>query len=85
MEADRRDGGLVRFVWRITRSHRSPCTSLTGVSNGICVEIFPNYERDPMWFDLPLEQPAIRGDAIAFPTGRASGFPCARKPSIGGE
>jgi L-alanine-DL-glutamate epimerase-like enolase superfamily enzyme len=33
---------------------------LAGAPNGICVEIFPNYVRDPMWFDLPVEMPIIR-------------------------
>lgn len=32
---------------------------LAGAPNGLCVEIFPNYQRDPMWFDLPVQQPKI--------------------------
>jgi D-arabinonate dehydratase len=32
---------------------------LAGAPNGLCVEIFPNYNRDPMWFDLPVEPPKI--------------------------
>lgn len=32
---------------------------LAGAPNGICVEIFPNYSRDPMWFDLPVDPPVI--------------------------
>ncbi|MDQ3667915.1 MAG: mandelate racemase/muconate lactonizing enzyme family protein [Acidobacteriota bacterium] len=33
---------------------------LAGVPNGLCVEIFPDYARDPLWFDIPREQPEIR-------------------------
>lgn len=48
---------------------------LAGVPNGLCVEIFPSYLRDPMWFDLPLNMPVIRegfmhiteGDGFALP------------------
>jgi len=28
--------------------------------NTLYVEIFPNYKRDPMWVDLPVEQPRVR-------------------------
>ena len=40
---------------------------LAGVAHGICVEIFPNYERDPMWFDLPVDQPKIRNGYMHLP------------------
>lgn len=33
---------------------------LAAVPHGICVEIFPSYTRDPMWFDLPVEQPSVK-------------------------
>jgi D-arabinonate dehydratase len=46
---------------------------LAGAPNGICVEIFPNYSRDPMWFDLPVEQPKI-ADGYMF---------CPKKPGLG--
>jgi D-arabinonate dehydratase len=42
---------------------------LAGASNGLCVEIFPNYNRDPMWFDLPVEPPKI-ADGHMFPPNR---------------
>jgi len=32
---------------------------LAAIPNSTYVEIFPNYARDPMWVDLPLEQPRI--------------------------
>jgi L-alanine-DL-glutamate epimerase-like enolase superfamily enzyme len=46
---------------------------LAGAPNGLCVEIFPNYNRDPMWFDLPIEQPKI-ADGYMF---------CPNKPGFG--
>jgi D-arabinonate dehydratase len=46
---------------------------LAGVPNGLCVEIFPNYNRDPMWFDLPVEQPKI-ADGYMF---------CPQRPGFG--
>src|SRR5215471_9933842 len=33
---------------------------LASVPNGLYVEIFPSYERDPMWVDLPVNPPVIR-------------------------
>jgi len=48
---------------------------LAGVPNGLCVEIFPNYNRDPMWFDLPEKQPAIRDGFMHLPDGPGFGLP----------
>jgi D-arabinonate dehydratase len=45
---------------------------LAGVPHGICVEIFPNYDRDPMWFDLPVKQPEICDGSMRLP--EAPGF-----------
>jgi D-arabinonate dehydratase len=33
---------------------------LASVPHGGCVEIFPAYERDPLYFDLPVEQRTIK-------------------------
>jgi L-alanine-DL-glutamate epimerase-like enolase superfamily enzyme len=46
---------------------------LAGAPNGLCVEIFPNYSRDPMWFDLPAELPKIDAGYMFLP----------RKPGLG--
>lgn len=46
---------------------------LAGAPNGLCVEIFPNYSRDPMWFDLPTELPKIDAGYMFLP----------RKPGLG--
>ncbi len=48
---------------------------LAGVPNGLCVEIFPNYNCDPMWFDLPEKQPAIRDGYMLLPDGPGFGLP----------
>lgn len=48
---------------------------LAGVAHGICVEIFPNYERDPMWFDLPLKQPVIRNGEMYLSDLAGFGMP----------
>jgi D-arabinonate dehydratase len=33
----------------------------------MAVEIFPSYEREPMWFDLPVEHPVIRDGFMEVP------------------
>jgi L-alanine-DL-glutamate epimerase-like enolase superfamily enzyme len=38
------------------------------------VEIFPNYERDPMWVDLPVQQPRIADGYMHAPTGHGVGI-----------
>jgi D-arabinonate dehydratase len=40
---------------------------LAGAPNGLCVEMFPNYNRDPMWFDLPVEPPKIADGFMFLP------------------
>jgi L-alanine-DL-glutamate epimerase-like enolase superfamily enzyme len=45
---------------------------LAAVPNGLYVEIFPSYERDPMWVDLPVEQPRIKNGHMVVPD--APGF-----------
>ncbi len=48
---------------------------LASVPNGLYVEIFPSYERDPMWVDLPLEHPKIRNGYMELPIGPGFGIP----------
>jgi D-arabinonate dehydratase len=48
---------------------------LAAVPNGLCVEIFPNYNRDPMWIDLPQQQPRIRDGMMELPSGPGFGLP----------
>ena len=40
---------------------------LAAVPNGLYVEIFPNYERDPMWIDLPVETFHIHNGYMEVP------------------
>jgi D-arabinonate dehydratase len=47
---------------------------LASVPNSLFVEIFPSYERDPMWVDLPLNPPVIRNGYMELPTGNGLGI-----------
>ena len=48
---------------------------LASIPHGLYVEIFPNYKRDPMWFDLPSRSPRIRDGYMELPTGPGFGMP----------
>lgn len=47
---------------------------LASIPNGLYVEIFPSYERDPMWVDLPVIAPKIRDGFMELPTGPGFGI-----------
>jgi D-arabinonate dehydratase len=47
---------------------------LAGRPNTLYVEIFPDYNRDPMWFDLPVQQPRIRAGYMELPSGPGLGL-----------
>jgi L-alanine-DL-glutamate epimerase-like enolase superfamily enzyme len=47
---------------------------LASVPNGLYVEIFPSYERDPMWVDLPVNPPKIRDGFMELPSGPGFGI-----------
>ena len=53
---------------------------LASVPNCLYVEIFPNYERDPMWVDLPVERPRVEEGYMFLPEG--PGFGIALNPEI---
>ncbi|MDZ4763108.1 MAG: mandelate racemase/muconate lactonizing enzyme family protein [Chloroflexota bacterium] len=40
---------------------------LAAFPNTLYVEIFPNYKRDPMWIDLPIEPPRVRDGYMELP------------------
>ncbi len=40
---------------------------LAAIPNGLYVEIFPNYERDPMWVDLPVQPFTIKDGYMELP------------------
>lgn len=47
---------------------------LASIPHGLYVEIFPNPRRDPLWFELPVEQPRIRDGFMELPTGPGLGM-----------
>lgn len=48
---------------------------LASIPHGLYVEIFPNVKRDPMWFELPVQQPRIRDGFMELPSGPGLGMP----------
>jgi len=74
----RRIAGMAHSFGVAMAHHEEPQVALhllAGVSNGLCVEIFPNYKRDPMWFDLPDQQPVIRDGFMQMPDAPGFGLP----------
>src|SRR5206468_5823852 len=72
----RRIAGMAHSFGVTMAHHEEPQVALhllAGAPNGLCVEIFPNYSRDPMWFDLPVEQPKIESGYMF----------CSKKPGLG--
>ncbi len=66
----RRAAGMASCFGVLMAHHEEPQVALhllAGVANGLCVEIFPNYNRDPMWFDLPVQQPEIKDGYMLLP------------------
>ena len=47
---------------------------LASIPNGLYVEIFPNYERDPMWIDLPVEPYKIHQGYMELPEAPGLGM-----------
>ena len=47
---------------------------LAAIPNGLYVEIFPNYERDPMWIDLPVEPYRIHQGYMELPEAPGLGM-----------
>ncbi|HZP00468.1 MAG TPA: mandelate racemase/muconate lactonizing enzyme family protein [Terriglobia bacterium] len=47
---------------------------LASIPHGLYVEIFQNPDRDPVWFELPLQQPEIRGGSMRVPKGPGLGI-----------
>jgi len=48
---------------------------LAAVPHGLTVEIFPNPLRDPMWFDLPEQQPVIAAGLMHLSREPGFGMP----------
>ncbi len=73
----RRVAGMAHSFGVSMAHHEEPQVALhllTGVAHGLCVEIFPDYTRDPMWVDLPVEQPEIRDGYMLVPDKPGFGF-----------
>ena len=74
----RRIAGMAHSFGVAMAHHEEPQVALhllAGVPNGLCVEIFPNYKRDPMWFDLPDQQPVIRDGFMQLTDAPGFGLP----------
>jgi len=48
---------------------------LASIPHGLYVEIFPNPERDPLWFELPEQHPRIADGYMYVPDGPGFGIP----------
>lgn len=47
---------------------------LASIEHSLYVEIFPNPRRDPMWFELPVQQPRIRNGFMELPSAPGLGM-----------
>jgi D-arabinonate dehydratase len=47
---------------------------LAAIPHSLYVEIFPNPKRDPMWVELPVVHPRIKGGYMELPTGPGLGM-----------
>jgi len=47
---------------------------LASIPHGLYVEIFPNIKRDPLWHELPVERPVVRGGYMHLPEGPGLGM-----------
>lgn len=47
---------------------------LASIPHSLYVEIFPSYERDPMWVDLPTQPARIHDGYMELPTGNGLGM-----------
>ena len=73
----RRIAGMARAFGIGMAHHEEPQISLhllAAVPHGIAVEIFPDPDRDPLWYDLPVKQPEIRDGYMLVPEGPGFGI-----------
>ena len=73
----RRVAGMAHSFGVGMAHHEEPQVALhllAGIAHGLCVEIFPDYSRDPMWFDLPVARPMIRDGYMQLPQEAGFGF-----------
>jgi D-arabinonate dehydratase len=73
----RRIAGMAQCMDVAMAHHEEPQVALhllAAVPNGLCVEVFPNFNRDPMWFDLPQPRPAIKEGFMQVPAAPGLGI-----------
>ena len=74
----RRIAGMAQCFGIGMAHHEEPQVALhllASAPNGIAVEIFPSYQRDPMWFDLPAAHPVIKDGYMHVPDAPGFGIP----------
>ena len=79
----RRMAGMCRFLNIGMAHHEEPQAALhllAAVPNGLYVEIFPDPERDPMWFELPERHPTIENGYMLVP--QEPGFGIKLRPEV---
>ena len=75
--------GMCRFLNVGMAHHEEPQAALhllAAVPNGLYVEIFPDPERDPMWFELPERHPRIENGYMLVP--QEPGFGIKLRPEV---
>ena len=73
----RRIAGMARAFGVRMAHHEEPQIALhliSAVPHGIVVEIFPDPKRDPLWSELPVQQPEIRDGYMIVPDGPGFGL-----------
>ncbi len=73
----RRIAAMARLFHVQMAHHEEPQIALhllASIPHSLYVEIFPSYERDPMWVDLPVQQPRIHDGYMELPTGNGLGI-----------
>jgi len=73
----RRIAGMAACLGISMAHHEEPQVAahmLASIPHGLYVEIFGDPERDPMWFDLPVNRPKIRSGFMEVPQGPGLGI-----------
>lgn len=73
----RRVAGMAGMMNIAMGHHEEPQVALhllASVPHALFVEIFPNPERDPMWFELPVRQPRIESGYMHVSDGPGLGI-----------
>ena len=74
----RRIAGMASALGVEMAHHEEPQVSahlLAAIPHGLYVEIFPAVDRDPIWHELPVEQPLIKDGSFHVPSGPGLGLP----------